>query len=137
VLCVLVFAVMVSLGTIFGVRWGNPLGVVAIILVYSLAVTAIALAFSTLVRSQGQAAGITLLLALTLAPLGGAWWPLNFVPDWMRTLAQISPIYWSQEAFSRLIYYNGTLTDILSQLGVLLLFGAVFFAFGLARFRYE
>ncbi len=131
------FAVMLVVGTLFGVHWGDWPGVIVTVLVYTLAVTAMALAFSTLVRSAGQARGIALLVALTLAPLGGAWWPLSIVPPWMQTLGRISPIAWSQEAFSKMIFYGGHLIDVLPYLGVLLVFAAVFFAFGVSRFRYE
>lgn len=134
---VIIFAVMLAVGTAFGVQWGDLAGVVVIVLAYVLAVTAIGLAFSTLVRSRGQAQGITLLLTLTLAPLGGAWWSLDIVPDWMRVIGHASPIAWSQDAFAQLLYHNGHLIDVLPAVGVLLVFAAAFFAFGLSRFRYE
>lgn len=137
VLGLIVFAVLLGVGSLFGAHWGDPLGTVAIVAVYVLAVTAMALAFSTVVRSQGQASGIALLVALTLAPLGGAWWPLDIAPEWMRIVGHISPIAWMQDAFAKLLYYSGTFVEILPMLGVLLIFAAVFFAFGIARFRYE
>ncbi len=131
------FAVMIGVGTLFGTPWGNGLGLLVTVLAYTLAVTAMALLFSTLVRSAGQARGFALLVSMTLAPLGGAWWPLGIVPGWMQTLGHISPIAWSQEAFGKLVFYNGQLIDVLPYVGVLLLFAAVFFAFGVSRFRYE
>jgi len=131
------FAVMIGVGTLFGTRWGSGPGLIVTVLAYTLAVTAMALLFSTLVRSAGQARGIALLVSMTLAPLGGAWWPLAIVPGWMQVLGHISPIAWSQEAFGKLVFYNGQLLDVLPYVGVLLLFAAVFFAFGVSRFRYE
>ncbi len=131
------FGVMLIVGTLFGVKWGDWPGTILTVLVYTLAVTAMALALSTLVRSAGQARGIALLVSLTLAPLGGAWWPLGIVPRWMQTLGRISPIAWLQDAFTKMIFYGGHLVDILPQVGVLLLFALVFFAFGVSRFRYE
>jgi ABC-2 type transport system permease protein len=108
-----------------------------VILVYTLAVTAMALALSTVVRTQVQSAGVALLISLTLAPLGGAWWPLSIVPAWMQTLGKISPIAWSQEAFNQMIFNGAHLIDILPYVGVLLVFAVVFFAFGVSRFKYE
>lgn len=135
---VMTFGVMLVGGTVLGVRWGDPLGVVVTVLAYTLAVTALALALSTIVRTSGQAAGVSLLVGLVLSPLGGAWWPLEITPQFMQTVGRIiSPIAWSQEAFSKMVFYGATFTDILPQIGVLLLFTAVFFAFGLARFRFE
>jgi ABC-2 type transport system permease protein len=134
---VLVFAVMIGIGLFFGVRWGDPFGVVVVVLTFTLTFTALGLAVSTFVRSSAQAAGITLLITMTLAPLGGAWWPLNIVPQWMQTIGRLSPIAWSQDAFTRMVYYGGTLIDILPSVLVLLGFASVFLMVGLARFRYE
>jgi ABC-2 type transport system permease protein len=134
---IMIFFIMVVVGTLFGVRWGNWLGVIVIVLVYTLAVTALALAFSTVAKTLGQAAGISLLMSLTLSPLGGAWWPISIVPQWMQNVGRISPVFWSQEAFNKLIFYGGTLVDILPAMAVLLIFAAACFAFGVARFKYE
>ncbi|MEP7290015.1 MAG: ABC transporter permease [Chloroflexota bacterium] len=136
-LCLLIFAVMLVAGSIFGVQWGDPLGVVAIVLVYTLAVTAMGLWFSTVAKTDGQANGLRLLAAMILAPLGGAWWTLAIVPAWMQSIGRISPIYWSQDAFTKMIFYGAHLVDILPSIGVLLVFAAVFFALGVSRFRYE
>jgi ABC-type multidrug transport system permease subunit len=133
----LVFAVMIGVGTGLGVRWGDWAGVIVIVLVYTLAVTALGLALAAIIRTSGQGQGLSLLMTMVLAPLGGAWWTLSIVPQWMRTVGQISPIYWSQDAFTKMIFYGARLGDVLPSVGVLLLFSAVFFAFGLSRFRYE
>jgi ABC-2 type transport system permease protein len=135
-LSLFVFGMLIGVGLAFGTRFGDPLGVIVTVLAYCLAATGIALAFSTLVRTRSQAANLGFVVAMLLAPLGGAWWPLSIVPEFMRTIGHISPIAWSQNAFNQLVYYNGTLLDILPYIGVLLLFAAVCFAFGLRRFRY-
>jgi ABC-2 type transport system permease protein len=132
------FGIMLGVGALLGVRWGDPLGVIVIVLVFTLAVTAMALAFSTLVRTSAQATGLGVLIPLILAPLGGAWWPMDITPQAMQTVGKIiSPIAWSQDAFNKMVFYGATLTDILPSVLVLLLFTVVFFAFGLSRFRYE
>jgi ABC-type multidrug transport system permease subunit len=134
---VLVFGVMIGAGTILGVRWGDWAGVIVIVLAYALAVTALGLAIATIIRTSGQGQGLSLLMTMVLAPLGGAWWPLSIAPQWMQAIGRISPIYWSQDAFTKMIFYGARLGDILPSVGVLLLFSVVLFAFGLSRFRYE
>jgi ABC-2 type transport system permease protein len=132
------FGVMIIVGTLLGVRWGDPLGVAALVLAYTLSVTALGLALSTLIKTSGQAQGVSLLIGMTLSPLGGAWWPLSITPPVMQTIGRvISPIAWSQEGFTKLIFYGAGFVDVLPQVGVLLLFAAVFFALGLARFQFD
>jgi ABC-2 type transport system permease protein len=107
------------------------------VLTFTLAATALGLALATVVRTSAQAQGISLLMGLTLAPLGGAWWPLEIVPDFMRIIGHISPIAWAMDAFHELMWYDGTLVDILPMLGVLLGMAVVFFAWGALMFKYE
>ena len=74
-------------GFLLGVRYGNdPLAILLLMVTFTLAVTALTLALTTLLHNEGQARGIGLFLTLTLAPLGGAWWPLDIVPQCMRTV---------------------------------------------------
>ncbi|NDJ77177.1 MAG: ABC transporter permease, partial [Chloroflexi bacterium] len=135
---VLQFSILVGFGTIFGVEWGTNIpGLALLMLVYTLACAALGLALATVVRTSAQANSISLLLGLTLAPLGGAWWPLEIVPDFMKTVGHLSPVAWAMDAFNELMFYDGTVLDIAPMLSVLLVMAAVFFTFGSFNFRYE
>lgn len=132
------YAVMFGFGVFLGAQYGsNPLAIVLTMVAFSLCINALTLAVTTLLRTPGQAAGITLFMTLTLAPLGGAWWPLEIVPSWMQVAGHISPVAWAMDAFRSVIFYNGGLTTVIGPVLVLLAMTAVFFAFGVWRFRYE
>lgn len=133
-----IFTVLVVVGALMGVQWGdNVAGVVLVMLVYTLTVTALGVALATVARTSAQAANLSLLFGMTLAPLGGAWWPLEIVPPFMKTVGHLTPVAWGMDAFQEMMFYGGTLADIAPMLGVLLGMAALFFAFGLLRFRYE
>jgi len=132
------FAILFAFGELLGVDFGrSPLAVALVAGSYVLAITALALALAALVRTPQQATGIATFAYMVLAPLGGAWWPLTFVPVWMQTLGHISPIAWCLGAFNALIFHQGTLPDVLESVGVLLLFAVVFFVFGVKKFDYQ
>ncbi len=132
------FSVLLVFGHFLGVTFGNNLpAALLVMLAYVLAVTAISMALATLAHTAPQADGIALLAAMTLAPLGGAWWPLSIVPEFMRVIGHISPIAWAMDAFTSLIYEGGGLPEVIVPVLVLLGFAAVFFTFGVTRFRYE
>jgi len=132
------FALLLLLGELLGVNFGRaPLAVILVAGSYVLAITAMALALATLARTPQQASGLATLAYMVLAPLGGAWWPLIFVPGWMRTLGHVSPIAWCLDGLNALIFYQGTLADVLEPTGVLLLFAVVFFVFGVRKFDYQ
>jgi ABC-2 type transport system permease protein len=77
------------------------------------------------------------LVGLTLAPLGGAWWSLDIVPEFMRVIGHLSPVAWAMDAFRKLIFENAALVNILPELGILLAFTAAFFVIGVLRFKYD
>jgi ABC-2 type transport system permease protein len=138
VLGMLQYLVVFAVGIIASIQFGNDL--VALILVmisFTLAVTALSFAIGTRVRNEAQASGLSLLLAITLAPLGGAWWPMEVVPDFMRVIGHISPIAWAMDGYNALIFKNGDLQAVLLPILVLLAIALVCFAIGVWRFRYD
>ena len=97
--------------------------------------TAAAFALAIYMQNEEQAAGIARLLGLTLAPLGGAWWPLEIVPGFMQTIGQISPIAWAMQGFRALMFNQGTLVTVLPQVGILLAVAVLLFVVGIRGFR--
>lgn len=132
------YAIVFAVGAVIGVDYGSdPLAIVVVMLVFVAAITALTLAISTFLKTEGQAGSIATFLTLTLAPLGGAWWPMEIVPDWMKSVGHISPVAWAMDAYHELMYFGGSLQTVLVPVAVLLGMAAVFFAVGAMRFRYE
>jgi ABC-2 type transport system permease protein len=138
VLGMIQYAIIFAFGLLLGVRYGSdPFGILITMLVFVICVTALTLMVSTFVRDVNQASGLALFLSLTLAPLGGAWWPLEIVPEWMRVVGHISPIAWAMNAYNELIFFGGSALTILPYLAALGAFTALFFGIGVLRLRYE
>jgi ABC-2 type transport system permease protein len=128
------FVVLLAFGQILGVDFGRaPLAMLLVGAAYVLAATALAMAVAALARTTSQASAIATSAWLILVPLGGGWWPLALVPDWMQTLGHLSPVAWCLDALNALIFYQGTLADILLPVGVLLLFAVGLFAVGVGK----
>ncbi|MFW5709153.1 MAG: ABC transporter permease [Chloroflexota bacterium] len=131
------YLVAFIIGFFLGVSFGNsPLGILLLMISFTLCMTAITFLLSTFVENDQQAAGLTTFFVLTTAPLGGAWWPLEIVPDFMQTLAFITPIGWAMEGFSEIIFFGGGVGNVLLPIGVLLGATVVFFSIAVTRFRY-
>jgi len=125
------FAVLIIFGEWLGVGLGSkPLATMVVASAYVLAVTAMALALAALARTPSQASAIATIAWVVLSMLGGAWWPLIFVPPWMRTLGHLSPVAWCLDALNALIFRQGTWSDVLLPSGVLALFAGACFVFG-------
>ena len=128
------FAILLAFGESLGVDFGSaPLATILVASAYVLAVTAMALALAALARTPNQASALATFAWVLLLPLGGGWWPLAFVPAWMQTLGHLSPVAWCLDALNAVIFYQGTLADVLRPVGVLLLFAVTFFAFGVRK----
>ena len=96
------FAVVFLIGFGFGLDYGsNWIGIILIAISFSLAATALTFMLATLLRTEGQAGQLTTLLGLSLAALGGAWWPLDIVPDFMKTIGHLLADCMGYGRFSR------------------------------------
>lgn len=132
------FSVVFLVGAVLGMDFGkDPLALALLAAVFCLAITALSFALGSRLASPAQASGVTLLLTLTLAPLGGAWWPLQVTPRFMQLIGHVSPVAWAMDGFLALTYEGAHLADVLLPLGVLLAFTLVAFLAAIPRFQFQ
>ncbi|HZD72886.1 MAG TPA: ABC transporter permease, partial [Actinomycetota bacterium] len=137
VLIGIIQAAVIILGSalLFGVRWGQPIGVAAVVILFSLVGSGAGILLGTLFRNEQQAAGISLLLGLGLGALGGCMVPLEVFSTTMKRVAHITPQAWGNDAFAKLVGHGASITGILPQLGVLAAFAVVLLALASWRLR--
>lgn len=131
--------VMIVSGLVlFQVQWGNsPLALLLVAVCFGLAATALGLFIATIARTEGQANGYASMATFILAPLGGAWFPIEITPPFFRAFSQLFPTHWAMRGFTDVIARGQGPEGVLLECGVLLLFAAGFFALGIWRFKYE
>ena len=120
---------------VFGVRWGNLLGVSVLLLVFSAVAAGAAMLLGTVFRNDQQAGGLSVLLGLGLAALGGCMLPMELFSPTMRQVAHATPHAWAIDGFSDLVYRGGTLVDVLPEVGVLAVYAAVLLTLASWRLR--
>ncbi len=131
------YAILLAVGLLVGVNYGDSiLALLILVSAFVLCSTALTFALATRVTSEGQANSLATLLGLVLAPLGGAWWPLAIVPDFMYVVGHISPVAWVMGGFNDLIFFGGGLVEILPEVGVLLVASVVLFIIGVRGFQF-
>ncbi len=132
-------ALMFAIGKlVFGMNLGNsPAALVVITLATAAAATGLGLLVAALGKTRSQVSGISTLLALTLAAIGGMMVPVFVMPEFMQTVAKISPHYWALNGYQDVIVRGLGVGDVLYEAGVLLIFAAVFYAFAVWKFRFE
>ena len=121
---------------VFNIDLGvSPAAVVLISLLMVLASSAFGVMLASVVRTENAASGLGVLVSLALAPLGGCWWPLFITPQWMQSLAKLTPHGWANTAFNKLMLFGAEFGDVAAEMGMLALFAAAFLAVTLWRFR--
>ena len=103
-----------------GADWGQPVGVVLVIVAVVLAIAGISTVITGLARTEGQADGLTSTITFGLALLGGNFVSPGALPDALRTLSLATPNGWALRAFTDLSAGGAGVVDVLPALGVLL-----------------
>lgn len=114
---------------------GNLGNLVLICLAASSACTAFGMCLASIARSPAAASGIATFLILTMSALGGAWFPISLMPEFIQSLSKLTLVYWAMEGFLQVLWASCTLRDLLPFLGVLLGITAVINAVSIWRFN--
>ncbi len=78
-----------------------------------------------LARTERQGATFSSAFVLGCAFLGGAFLPIDNLPESVRRFAPLSPIYWGTSGYQALLHDGAGLSDILGHVAVLAGMGAI------------
>jgi ABC-2 type transport system permease protein len=96
---------------------------------FILAALGIASAVGSLVRNADQLSMINNLVMTPTCMIGGCFWPIDFMPDFMQKLANFVPQRWALDAMNQLSSGAG-LTEVSLHIGILAAFAVVLLGFG-------
>jgi ABC-2 type transport system permease protein len=111
---------------LFQLKWGDPLAVLILVLASVFGAVGWGMLLSALIKTPGQAASVGSALMLTFGILGGSFFDMGVMPDWVQMIAKITPNYWGQEGFYTLALGSG-LGEITESLLALVIMGLVLF----------
>jgi len=114
------------IGFDFGISFGKLLVVMEFFL---LAAVGISSAAAGMVKNSAHLGSINNLIVIPTCMLGGCFWPVSMMPDFMQKLSNFTPQRWAIIALEK-VSAGEALTQIGMHLGILLLFAAVLLAFG-------
>lgn len=121
---------------LFRVNLGDHLGgILVVLVVYAWVAASLGVLIGSVVRGEDKVVGLCVLVSLVMAALGGCWWPLEVVPDSVRTLAHALPTGWAMDALHRMITFGGGLAEVRTEIGVLAVFGLIANAAAVRFFR--
>lgn len=101
------------------------------------ATTGLGMAIAALVRTRRQVDPIVSLITLVTAAIGGSWFPLFLMPEWMQPLSKLGIAGWAMEGFNAVMIFGEGMTGAFPNVLGLLGYGAICFVIALLFFRFK
>lgn len=134
---VLQMLILIAAGSaLFGLRWGDLLGVLVLILAAVFGATGWGMLITALARTPGQVSTIGSALMLIFGILGGSFVQLGTAPVWLQWLSRLTPNAWGLDGFT-ILGSGGTLTDLGQPVLGLTVMGAALGAVSIALFKHR
>jgi len=126
-----ILVLFLATSTMFGLDLGkDPLAFILVCVALATTVACLGMLASA-VKFPSSAITAPLVIG---ALLGGCLFSPDFFPPLLRTIGYFIPHTWAMTAYQDLLVRGQGLAQVLPEIGVLLLFAAVFFGFGVWRF---
>jgi ABC-2 type transport system permease protein len=122
--------IVVALGVLhYGANIIPPVKMFLLFSTFSATAIGLSIAWYALFQNTETAYSILGGLYISLAMLGGMFWPFEIMPEVMQRVIQILPTYWFALGL-RQVVYEGYSGNFFITIGILLLFSAVFILIG-------
>jgi ABC-2 type transport system permease protein len=115
----------------------DPLALLLAILLTALCSSAFGLVIAALARTESQIGGLSAVVLWVMGVLGGSFIPVFILDRLLGPVPKVVPHYWANRALTNVMLRGLRLADVTTELAVLALFTAVFFAIGLLRFDFD
>ncbi len=130
-------AVLFAAGyVLFGISLGRT---PAALMMPAAAIAFAGAAFGLIVAGVGRTRDAVLpvgaIVIMTMAAIGGCWWPIDFEPAWMQHVALALPTTWAMRAFNDLMIRNLAASSALVPAAVNFGFGIIYTVVGVAVAR--
>ena len=111
---------------LFQLKWGDPLGVLILVLVAVFGATGWGMLITALARTTAQVASVGSAVMLIFGILGGSFIQLDQMPASIQLMSRITPNAWALDGFTTLAL-GGTLADLSAPITALLTMGILLF----------
>ncbi len=131
---------IVGTSLLFRLQWGDFLGLILLIFAAAWGASGWGMLFAAFLKTPGQIGITGSAVTLLFGVLGGSFFDLSMLPDWIQVINKITPNAWAIDGFF-ILSVGGVLKDILPNILALLMMGAILFTvatlwirkYGLAR----
>ena len=121
----------------FGVQPDSVWHLAVSLVMMAIAFVGIMMFISILGKTERAVSGLGWAVLLGMAMLGGGMVPRMFMPVWMQSLSQISPVRWAILAMEGAVWRDFSTSEMLVPWCVLFVVGVVFFGVGVKGFSWQ
>ena len=134
---ILQMAVLFTAGKVlFGIVIGPYLPKLVLVWICAAAAcSSFGMLLAAVARTPEMARGLATFVILLMSAIGGAWFPVSFMPEFIQHLSRLTLVYWAVEGFLQVLWVHVTLVELLPTLGILLGITAIFL--GVAWWRFN
>ena len=99
------------------------------------AATGLAVLIASIAKTERGAGGVGPLVVQVMALLGGAFFQISILPEWIQPIRYVSVVGWALEGFQKIQIEGAGPAEVLGQFAALLAFAVVFFGIGVWKLR--
>lgn len=115
----------------------NLPGIFLVAVGLSFAATGLGMLIASVCKTETQARPIVILVALIGSAVGGSWFPLFLMPEWVQTFSKVTINSWAMDGFNNLMIFNANLSQVLLNIVVLMGYGLVCLLLAMKLFKYR
>jgi len=121
---------------LYGIDVEHHIGFLLLVCAFAAAAcTAFGMLLAAISPSPEAASGLATFLILLMCAVGGAWFPVTLMPEFIQQVSKFTLVYWAMEGFAQVLWANATLAELLPTLGILGAMTAGVMAFAIWRFN--
>lgn len=121
---------------LYGIEVGSQIGLLVVVCIFAAAsCTAFGMLIASISPTPESARGLATFVILLMCAIGGAWFPVSFMPEFIQRFSKFTLVYWSMEGFSQVLWARATLTELLPTLGYLALITSLVMGISVWRFN--
>lgn len=131
-----IIVVFLAGSALYGIDVFGHLGNLAVVSIAAAgACTALGMFIASVSSSPEAAHGLATFIVLGMSAVGGAWFPISFMPEFMQKLAKFTVTYWAMEGFNEVLWAGRSFVQILPTVGILTAITAGVMAIAIWRFN--
>ena len=133
-----VFVYLALGGLLFGVQLdkGNTPAALVVLVLTIIAMTSLGIIAASFIMVLKRGDPVTLLISSLAVLLGGVYYPIQLMPQWLQQLSRLLPITYSLDAMRRTLLADASFQDVMPDIIALAIFGIVLVPVSLLVFRY-